>query len=190
MTILELTNREQSILALEYATGNEYMPENYSLVDYRHWVNSMMLSEKQFAKTDYGLKHVKRVTGQPYTDFDSMYIRVKSEKTLYISTDYNDSPLWGIEGNLEFRTMHDLQHIRAVDTHGQCNFSLSGEACAYSMAAEYTPSEELRRILFSEIVMQAAYFYQYGGFAQQKVVMSPTADKIRKRIEKYYLDEE
>lgn len=88
-----------------------------------------------------------------------------SAGSLRVFTGGSDSPIFGPATNLYFRAIHDYDHARAG-----ADFSLRGEILAYTVAARRWPWA--RRILFSEIVLQAADSLQRGAFApSQKVVI-------------------
>ena len=88
---------------------------------------------------------------------------------LKISIDYSDHPLWSVEDNIVFRTVHDyIVHIR-----GGFEFGLKGELGSYNLHAKLAPKAALPA-LFTEIVGQAAYAVTNGDFpSQQKIAILP-----------------
>lgn len=157
------------------------------------------LVEDQF-KALVGLTGVRVtfVEGQPFDGegaAERMLDYIARTKHLPVSTDFNESELNGERGNLLFRAAHDLSHYLCDQEHAQgdgerCNFALDGETRAFARQArhlldlynaqswtrELTARERradrtrLVQIAFSEVVLQAAVFYQTGDFAAQKVV--------------------
>ena len=107
--------------------------------------------------------------GQPYDTASQMANSYKNEGKLYISIDYSDHPLWSVEDNIVFRTVHDyIVHIR-----GGFEFGLKGELGSYNLHAKLAPKAALPA-LFTEIVGQAAYAVTTGDFpSQQKIAVLP-----------------
>lgn len=85
---------------------------------------------------------------------------------LLISTMYNDSRLLPGELNLKFRAIHDYIHLTkdyGCDYIGEYNTFLEQCKGLSSYAC---------RVLYSEIVLQAAYCIHFGNFASfQKIVL-------------------
>lgn len=137
---------------------------------------------------------VRFVSGQPFNHAEDMLNHIAETRDLPISTDFNESELNGTEGNLLFRAAHDLSHylcdLEHKDAGVRCNFALDGETRAFARQARhllalydaqpYTRELEhmermydrrtIVQIAFSEVVLQAAVFYETGDFAAQKVV--------------------
>jgi len=88
----------------------------------------------------------------------------------------NDSPIFDKVTNVRLRAVHDYHHA-VTDS----DFSLSGEIATYNHFMSSIKNDYLidiynhviSKILFSEIVLQAAYFHHFGVFADtQKLVLS------------------
>lgn len=136
------------------------------------------------------------VTHQPYTvewttemQFDNaaqMADYAQATGVLPINTNFNESELFGPEVNLYFRYVHDCDHIQGIVEQGGCDFSINGEACAAAKMLARTSNRTLRRIIFSEVVLQAARFYAYGDFGAQKVVWNEVTDAALARVEAAY----
>jgi len=125
---------------------------------------------KMFKRIQRGKQGVEVifVSGQPYDSAEQLKREVEKTKKLYISTDYNEHPIFTHEQNLEFRAVHDyIVHIgRDVD------FSMRGEIAAYNSHARLAPPDTMPA-LFTEIVGQAAPSALYGVFDEQKIALLP-----------------
>ena len=125
---------------------------------------------KMFKRIQRGQQGVEVVfvPGQPYADAEQLKREVAATGKLYISTDYNEHPIFTPEQNLEFRAVHDhIVHIgRDVD------FSMRGEIAAYNAHARLAPPDAMPA-LFTEIVGQAAPSALYGVFEEQKIALLP-----------------
>jgi hypothetical protein len=133
---------------------------------------------------------VSFVSGQPFTGGGSavkMFNHIEQTRTLPVSTDFNESELNGEQGNLLFRAAHDLSHylcdLEHRDEGHRCNFALDGETRAFArqarhllglagVDARHLMGRLLVQVAFSEVVLQAAVFYESGDFAEQKVVLA------------------
>lgn len=109
----------------------------------------------------------KFVEGQPYANHHELTADIKAGKPMRISTDHNDSRLLPGDLNLYFRAVHDYLHYVL-----QAPFTAVGEIKVYHLQKKLHASEMSRRILFSEVVLQACYQEYYGKFAPfQKVIL-------------------
>lgn len=107
------------------------------------------------------------VTGQPYDNLEQMTNGIRSSGVLRISSDNNESRLLPENLNLKFRAVHDYLHYLF-----QQPFDFKGELNVYKAQKFFHKSEIGKRILYSEIVLQAAYATYFGGFpSQQKVII-------------------
>ena len=89
---------------------------------------------------------------------------------LLISTAHNRHPFWLPVENAMFRAVHDWDHL----TYGHA-YDFEGELGAYRSAASTAPFQ-IRWILWSEIVLQAAVTVTTGQFPRQKLVLAWPAD--------------
>lgn len=161
-----LSDHDLQVINREYDHGVEVSPR--WAWEFGLFVQGVALEEFGYAKQNYGLRGVEYVAGQPYATADEMRARVKAEKVLYISTDYDNDPF--LQGNnLAFRTAHDLHHIRS----SHCNFELWGEICAYTKFAAWTNNPLWHKILFSEIVAQVVALRLRGDYAEQRIGLQP-----------------
>ena len=120
----------------------------------------------------YPLEYIQG--GQPYETASEMANSYKNEGKLYISIDYSDHPIWSVEDNIVFRTVHDyIVHIR-----GGFEFGLKGELGSYNLHSKLAPKAALPA-LFTEIVGQACYAVTTGDFPKdQKIAILPEFDYI------------
>jgi hypothetical protein len=103
--------------------------------------------------------------GQPYENLDDMKHDYLTNNTLRISTDFNDSKLFGKECNLKNRAVHDFLHI-ILDA----KFTFEGELKVFKHTAKLM-SPDFKKVLFSEYVMQTAYTVHFGEFPEQKIIL-------------------
>lgn len=100
-------------------------------------------------------------------DLPEMLANLRSTGELLISIANNDHPF--LEGfqNAKFRAVHDWHHVvTGADS------SFAGELAAFEHAAKHAPVE-IKWMLFSEIVLQAAACIVTGRFQPQKLVRMP-----------------
>jgi hypothetical protein len=114
------------------------------------------------------------VPGQPYEFYETMRDSMLGDApTLLISTDFNESPLWGPTLNLLFRAMHDIDHVMFG-----FDFSFQGEVEVFRHSWRHHHHGDKRlwqQVLFSEVVAQAAVKETYGDFPAQKFVVFDAA---------------
>ncbi|WP_156093081.1 hypothetical protein [Planktothrix serta] len=111
---------------------------------------------------------VEYVAGQPYKTASEMTEDVRQTGVLKISTDFNDPVVLTPEYNLFYRAIHDSHHIL-----GGWDFSWEGELAACQYFCSLTNNRLYHRILFSELILQAAAYLYLGDFPQeQKLVLS------------------
>lgn len=132
---------------------------------YRNIESTMSIAGKT-----YPLEYLQG--GQPYNTASEMANSYKNEGKLYISIDYSDHPIWTVEDNIVFRTVHDyIVHIR-----GGFEFGLRGELGSYNLHSKLAPKNALPA-LFTEIVGQACYAVTTGDFPRvQKIAVLPGFD--------------
>lgn len=83
---------------------------------------------------------------------------------LKISIDYSEHPVFTVEDNIVFRTVHDyMAHIL-----GDHNFGAKGEIASYNRHAKMAPPAAIPA-LFTEVVGQACYTLKNGTFPKQKI---------------------
>ncbi|MCL1467141.1 hypothetical protein [Argonema galeatum] len=109
------------------------------------------------------------VYGQPYHSSEEMAAKVKKTGVLEISVDFNNPVVLSPATNLFFRAIHDSHHILL-----NAPFSWEGEIKAVRHFCSLTKNNIFHRILFSEIILQAAAYFALGGQFpnEQKLVLS------------------
>ncbi|CAD5980729.1 hypothetical protein PCC9214_04696 [Planktothrix tepida] len=111
---------------------------------------------------------VEYIAGQPYQSAAEMTEDVRLTGVLKISTDFNDPVVLSREDNLLYRAIHDSHHIL-----GGWDFSWEGELAACQYFCSLTNNRLYHRILFSELILQAAAYLYLGDFPQeQKLVLT------------------
>lgn len=104
--------------------------------------------------------------GEPYGSAAEMSSSFKNDGVLYISIDHSNHPIFSLEDNIVFRTVHDyIVHIK-----GNYEFGLKGEIASYNLHAKIAPNDALPA-LFTEIVGQACYAVTRGDFPTQKIAI-------------------
>lgn len=127
----------------------------------------LIKENKEIFERINSILHIKLVDGQPYETAKDLINSVKKDKILLISRDFNNSKLLPNEENLRFRAVHDFFHI--VTGAG---FGYFGECIAYE-AQKLQYSKNLRPIVFSEVVLQAAFCEHFGSFPNTQKVVIP-----------------
>ncbi len=112
---------------------------------------------------EYTIKHV---SGEPYETQKQMRMAWKNTRKLMISIDHSDHPVFSVEDNVIFRTVHDF----IVHILGNHPFGVKGEIASYNLHAKLAPPDSLPA-LFTEIVGQASYAVVYGSFPVQKIAI-------------------
>jgi hypothetical protein len=126
-----------------------------------HWV----YGEGEDYTVDHGLQ-IQWVDFEPYKDLEEMTKDIKDDR-LRISKLHNDSLLLPEGLNLKFRAVNDYFHYLL-----QQPFDFKGELNVYKATKFLHKSDIGKRILYSEIVLQAAYCEYFGGFPEkQKVII-------------------
>ena len=109
------------------------------------------------------------VYGQPYSSYEEMAAKFKKTRVLEISVDYNNPIVLTPAANLLFRALHDSHHLLL-----DASFSWEGELTACRYFCSLTKNPIFHRILFSEIILQAAAYFVLGGQFpdEQKLVLT------------------
>jgi len=102
----------------------------------------------------------------PYPSLKELTHGVETTRILYVSSLHNDSRLLPGDLNLKFRAVHDYFHYLL-----QQPFDFKGELNVYKATKFLHKSDIGKRILYSEIVLQAAYCEYFGTFGKQKVII-------------------
>lgn len=167
-------------LAQRYLNGIDQTPNLPELTGdiLTRWINHEYQSV--IAK---GLKIELTEKADSYPDSKALFDDIAQNNHVFIFSLYNEHPLWDEQTNQKFRAVHDYRH-HFESGASDLGFSLHGEFEAYQKAKndlftylwehESVPTLELYptldKILFSEIVLQAAVKHHTGEFAAQKIV--------------------
>ena len=112
--------------------------------------------------------------GQPYANATEMRNDYKKSKKLYISIDYSEHPVWSVQDNVIFRSVHDyVVHIR-----GNNEFGLRGEYKAYNLHMKLAPNDALPA-LFTEIIGQVSVAIIKDIFPVQKIAKIEGFDYVK-----------
>jgi hypothetical protein len=116
---------------------------------------------------------VKTVNGDPYENQKEMKLDWQNTRSVMISIDHSDHPVFSVEENVIFRSVHDF----IVHILGNHPFGNKGEIAAYNLHAKLAPPNALPA-LFTEVVGQASYAVVYGSFPVQKIAVLDGFDYI------------
>lgn len=112
-------------------------------------------------------KGILFVDYDPYETLVQLTNDITFEGRMLISSLHNDSKLLPGDLNLKFRAVHDFLHYFL-----QQPFGYYGEYKVYQAQKHIHKSLLRRRILYSEVVLQAAYCEYFGKFSDtQKIVL-------------------
>lgn len=104
-------------------------------------------------------------------DCDRFIKKLNEEQKLIVSKLHNDSIIFDKNMNLMSRAVHDMMHWTQ---HFDCDFHGELELFKYQCLKHGNMSDQAKQVMFSEIVLQAAYFTEFGAFApRQKVILLP-----------------
>lgn len=159
-----------SILAASYISGADLKVS----VHYRRDLVSLIARE--YGKLLSSGLDIILCDDDPYSGYDEMREDYLKHHRLKIYTGGTSSPLLSDQLNIMFRAVHDAHHL-----HIDADFTLEGEIKAFQYVASLTHSHTLKKLLFSEIVLQAATFYTTGEFPEQRIVDSPLMSHILTR---------
>ena len=109
---------------------------------------------------------VEKTDGEPYASQAEMKSDWQKTKSLKISIDYSNHPIFSVEDNIIFRCVHDF----IVHVLGNHPFGDKGEIASYNLHAKLVPQDALPAI-FTEVVGQACYAVEYGSFPEQKIAV-------------------
>lgn len=107
------------------------------------------------------------VDKDPYPDLFNMTRDIQDCNRMDVSSEHNESQLLPGDLNLKFRAVHDYFHYLL-----QQPFDFKGELNVYKATKFLHKSDIGKRILYSEIVLQAAYCTYFGTFGKQKVIIN------------------
>lgn len=103
---------------------------------------------------------------QEYKTQSEMKQSFQETGVLKISIDYSEHPVFSVEDNIVFRTVHDyIAHIQ-----GNYDFGAKGEIGCYNLHAKMANKEAVPA-LFTEVVGQASTTIVTGDFPKQKIAV-------------------
>ena len=122
--------------------------------------------------------------GDPYDSQSQMKRDVEENNRIMIMIDHSDHPVFSVEDNIKFRTVHDyIVHIL-----GNKPFGLFGELQSYNLHVKMAPVNA-RPALFTEVVGQVSYAHVKGDFPEQKVAVLEGFDYVNVgNVEQYIID--
>jgi hypothetical protein len=123
--------------------------------------------ELAFSRITSGGPVVAFVDYDPYKSLAELTVDIINRFEMKISSLNNDSKLLPGDLNLKFRAVHDFLHYFL-----QQPFNYLGEYKVYQAQKHIHKSQLRRQILYSEVVLQAAYCEYFGHFSdKQKIVL-------------------
>lgn len=109
---------------------------------------------------------VEYTDGEPYDSQLEMKQDWNKTKSIKISIDHSEHPVFSVEDNIVFRCVHDF----IVHIEGNHPFGKKGEIASYNNHAKLVPRNALPAI-FTEVVGQACYAVVNGRFPKQKIAV-------------------
>jgi hypothetical protein len=103
---------------------------------------------------------------EPYESQEKMKQDWENTKSIMISIDYSDHPIFSVVDNIVFRCVHDF----IIHILGNHPFGAKGEIASFNNHAKLV-SDDVLPALFTEIVGQACFVVEYGYFAEQKIAV-------------------
>lgn len=104
------------------------------------------------------LEEVLKVLNQPRLPGEIALVPVSA-------ADNDPHPIWDARENLLFRFVHDVHHWQQG-----ADATFAGELATLRMVLESVQTKELRQVLASEIIGQAAFRLEFGVFPDQQVI--------------------
>lgn len=112
--------------------------------------------------------------GQPYDNQPQMKQDYIDNNKIVISIDYSNHPIFTLEENIVFRTVHDF----IVHIQGDYQFGLKGELQSYNLHQKLAPNDAVPA-LFTEVVGQVCWNYVNNGeFPVQKCAVIQGVDYV------------
>ena len=182
MTVNRVSSKEYArLVAAAYTDAPEYDPEavpSWQALNQSNrklWkrllskVDVVFTSENPPTKDHMmimGKKYQLIHNGDPYANQGEMKADVQDNNRIMIMIDHSEHPVFSVEDNIIFRTVHDyIVHIL-----GNKQFGLFGELQAYNLHAKMVPVSA-RGAIFTEVVGQVSYHSVHNDFPIQKVAI-------------------
>lgn len=147
-------------------------------------VQSNMIEEfiwSEFEKLDVDVVYVDY---QPYLNAKDIDKDLK-KGFIKVTTLHNNSSILSYDGNMRFRALHDCHH-----SSFSVGFNYPGEYFAFQHISQLANDDFMRRVFFSEIVLQLSTFYYIGRSypKDEKVVLVENIKKYKDDDLKYWSD--
>jgi len=113
-----------------------------------------------------GRQYIVQYGKDPYESQAQMKADWEKTGSLKISVDHSQHPVFSVEDNIVFRSVHDF----IVHILGNHPFGVKGEIASYNLHAKLVPREAVPAI-FTEVVGQACVAVEYGDFPEQKIAI-------------------
>jgi len=111
---------------------------------------------------EFSVVHMEQ--GDEYQTQSEMKTSFEKTGKLFISMDHSAHPVFSVEDNIVFRTVHDyMAHIL-----GDHDFGAKGEIASYNRHAKMAPKDAIPA-LFTEVVGQAGTTIITNSFPKQKI---------------------
>jgi len=164
-TITYYLEKAQNDSSYQQKLGNHYLKSeqqqlsNATKESFDNWIRRLYIDLPIITRYVYG---------QPYHCSEEMATKVKKTGVLEISVDFNNPVVLSPAANLFFRAIHDSHHLLL-----NAPFSWEGELKTVRHFCSLTNNPIFHRILFSEIILQAAAYCVLGRFPdEQKLILS------------------
>jgi hypothetical protein len=105
---------------------------------------------------------------EPYANAQEMAKDIHTKRHFYVSRANSEHPVWTVEQNVAFRTVHDV--LGHAVSGGDFGWHGENLACAAHFPL-LTPTAQAA--LFTECIAQTAYAGYYRSFGPQKVALFP-----------------
>ncbi len=103
---------------------------------------------------------------EPYNSQEEMKQDWERTKSIMISIDYSDHPVFTVIDNIVFRCVHDF----IIHILGNHPFGAKGEIASFNNHAKLV-SDDVLPALFTKIVGQACFVVEYGFYGEQKIAI-------------------
>lgn len=103
---------------------------------------------------------------EPYNNQQEMKQDWERTKSIMISIDYSDHPIFTVADNVVFRCVHDF----IIHILGDHPFGAKGEIASFNNHAKLV-SDDVLPALFTEIVAQACFVIEYDFYGDQKIAI-------------------
>ena len=103
---------------------------------------------------------------EPYNSQEEMKQDWERTKSIMISIDYSDHPVFTVIDNIVFRCVHDF----IIHILGNHPFGAKGEIASFNNHAKLV-SDDVLPALSTEIVGQACFVVEYGFYGEQKIAI-------------------